>query len=327
MEFIQQSVELLGIAPSSEYEMLQLIERAGRTCYKSEERITKNSCVDFFKMIFNRGHFSVLSHSNIVFRLDFLHSFQATELIRLFRDYLYEQGLFYFRVIQDRQSMYIAGSLRSFIDLFYYETGELQINEIVKACKNGFILYFPVIADILDITISSSYSVSLVPCSEQLNLFKDYRFDLPVVIFKVVTDRGISHEIVRHSTLAFSQESSRYVNYTKDRKGIKYITPYQESLTPNHEIIYHNIEEEYNLLIQEGVKRDFARNVLPNALKTEIVISGRLSYKLNDKHIQGFYKFFKMRCAADAHPRIREIAETMKSLLEEKLEIQKWRFD
>lgn len=152
------------------------------------------------------------------------------------------------------------------------------------------------------------------------------------VTVKVICDRGVSHEIVRHRIASYSQESTRYCNYSKDKfnNQITYIIPlwldipegeYNEVLLNengeffkpieyNYELFnwpenywLHNIfysEKSYKYLTTElNWQPQQARSVLPNSLKTEIVIT----YNLRE-----WRHFFKMRTSKAAHPQMREIA-------------------
>lgn len=121
------------------------------------------------------------------------------------------------------------------------------------------------------------------------------------VTVRVICNRGISHEIVRHRIGAYSQESTRYVNY---KDGIELIE--QPALRDSPEAldiwvgIMERIEEAYGKLIELGVKPEIARDVLPNALKTEIVIT----YNLRQ-----WRHFLIQRLSKAAHPQIRLIAQ------------------
>ena len=96
--------------------------------------------------------------------------------------------------------------------------------------------------------------------------------------FHIICDRGISHNIVRHRIANYSQESTKFSNYTKDRfdNSITYIVP--EDLTKeqidNMLSVYGISEEIYmNLINKEGLKPEIARYILPNGLKTEIIMT------------------------------------------------------
>lgn len=121
---------------------------------------------------------------------------------------------------------------------------------------------------------------------------------------RVVCDRGISHEIVRHRLCAFSQESTRYANYAKDKFGqeITVIRPYFWAVDSEAYGIWEDqmtrAEKAYLGLIEGGASPQEARSVLPNSLKTEIVMTANMR---EWRHI------FKLRCAAASHPQIRQV--------------------
>jgi len=120
---------------------------------------------------------------------------------------------------------------------------------------------------------------------------------------RIICDRGVSHEIVRHRLASYSQESTRYVNYNK--KDVEFIKPcfwnVEESLY-NYNIwenfIKHSAEI-YIKLIENGCSPQEARSVLPNSLKTELVMTCNL---------REWRHFLKLRCSKKAHPQMREIA-------------------
>ena len=122
------------------------------------------------------------------------------------------------------------------------------------------------------------------------------------VTAKIICDRGVSHEIVRHRLGSYSQESTRYCNYTKTG-GVQMIEPFFfEKGSREYDIWLKSMEEAekaYNELIGLGATPEEARTVLPNSLKTEIVVT----YNLRE-----WRHFFHLRCSRGAHPQIREIA-------------------
>lgn len=125
------------------------------------------------------------------------------------------------------------------------------------------------------------------------------------VSIRFICDRGVSHEIVRHRIASYSQESTRYCNYSKDKFGkeITVIKPlFWEEDSNEYKIWYDAMlysEQAYHTLIQMGVKPQEARSILPNSLKTEIVVT---------MNLREWRHFFKLRTASNAHPQMREIA-------------------
>ena len=126
------------------------------------------------------------------------------------------------------------------------------------------------------------------------------------VTMKFICDRGVTHEIVRHRIGSYSQESTRYCNYSNDKFGneITVIKPcFFEENSPKYIAWYtgcKDAEHAYFVLIHEGATPQEARSVLPNSLKTEIVVT---------YNIREWRHFFKLRCSKAAHPQMREVAK------------------
>ena len=120
-----------------------------------------------------------------------------------------------------------------------------------------------------------------------------------------IIDRGISHEIVRHRIAAYSQESTRYCRYSQDKFGneIAVIEPYfflEDDVAYRHwEEACLGAEKSYMALLKAGRSAQEARSVLPNSLKTEIVVT----YNMRE-----WRHFFRLRCDAAAHPQMRQVA-------------------
>jgi thymidylate synthase (FAD) len=123
--------------------------------------------------------------------------------------------------------------------------------------------------------------------------------------FRIVTDRGISHEIVRHRLASYAQESTRYCNYGKEKFGneITVIKPPGVSVLKYTDVRWHNAmldaEKAYFALLHSGLLPEIARSVLPTCLKTEIVMTANL---------REWRHFISVRSTHAAHPQIRKIA-------------------
>jgi thymidylate synthase (FAD) len=126
------------------------------------------------------------------------------------------------------------------------------------------------------------------------------------ITVKFIVDRGVSHEIVRHRIGSYSQESTRYCNYAKDKfdNEITVIEPF--GLTGDAhgrwETSMQEAEQDYMFLISKEVKPEWARSVLPNSLKTEIVCT----YNFRE-----WRHFFNLRTAQAAHPQMRQVAQPL----------------
>ena len=186
MKIVEPSFAILKF-PNGE-DILRLLEMAGRTCYKSEDKITADSAKQFVKMLLGRKHESVIEHESITVR--------------------------------------------------------------------------------------------------------------------IICDRGVSHELVRHRLCSFSQESTRYVSYDKGKFGseITVILPCfwddTDLKLARWQKAMQDAEDAYMSLMAEGASPQEARSVLPNSLKTEVVMTANLR---EWRHI------FKLRTSQAAHPQMREI--------------------
>lgn len=131
--------------------------------------------------------------------------------------------------------------------------------------------------------------------------------------YRFICDRGVTHEVVRHRLFSFAQESTRYCSY---KEAVAFIIPpwlteiqqgeftddeLPSSDAPSRLWLQNMLQQEqvYHQLLQSGWHPQQARSVLPNSLKTEIVITGNL---------RQWRQFFKLRCDKSAHPQMREIA-------------------
>ena len=142
-----------------------------------------------------------------------------------------------------------------------------------------------------------------------------------IISVKFTVDRGVSHEIVRHRMASFAQESTRYCNYSGDKFGneLTFIRP-SFFVGPDRSMSKYGMwchlmdeaEQSYMHLIELGAKPEEARSVLPNSLKTEIVVTA--NYR-EWRHI------FALRTSPKAHPQIREVMIPLMQELREKIPV------
>ena len=128
------------------------------------------------------------------------------------------------------------------------------------------------------------------------------------VTVKFVVDRGISHELVRHRLASFAQESTRYCNYSKDDFGseITFIIPdYLEYKSEGWNIWKESMkqaEDAYFKMLDFGLSPQQARAVLPNSLKTEVVMTANL------REWRHFFKLRALGTTGKPHPQMLEVA-------------------
>ena len=133
---------------------------------------------------------------------------------------------------------------------------------------------------------------------------------------KFICDRGVSHEIVRHRIASYSQESTRYCNYSKDDFGSEitviepcFLVPGTKAYTDWHTLCL-NAEIAYFNMLDWGCTPQEARVVLPTSLKTELVMTA---------NIREWRHFLKLRTSPAAHPQMREVANLLLKALKQKV--------
>lgn len=296
VEIIPQEQGLLGV--------YKQIELAGRTAYKSEDKITEDSAKQFVDMLIGRGHTAPLEHGTIYLKFDTCGIFnQLEERWKKYRNNPYSKVIIY------DWNVYVTTNAR-----VIYEHG--WQDDLKYLCE---------------------------PTEHHKRR----------ITARFTCSRSISHELVRHRTFSFVQESTRYCNYSKSRFGnnLTFIIPtwaklqegeykdlqynsefdrtrvkinnewyvFEEELFneafANHIIdpLYFNFieplyysEQNYLTGLSRGLKPQQMREILPNALKTEVVMTGFES---------DWNGFFKLRCDKAAHPDMQKLANELKELI------------
>lgn len=145
------------------------------------------------------------------------------------------------------------------------------------------------------------------------------------ITVRMICDRGITHEVVRHRIASYSQESTRYCNYAGDKfnnqitvidlaGGFEYDLN-NETDRAKYEVwteAMEQAEQSYFRMLELGATPQEARSVLPNSLKTEIMIT---------MNLRAWRNFFRLRCDSHAHPQMREVANIALQVFKEKLPV------
>ena len=273
MRLIKPSVEIIKQEKYDLLHVFKFIELAGRTCYKSEDKITEDSAKEFVNRMIRSEHGAMLEHGTVYLTIP------NKNISRSLLIYNYEMNP-YSKVIWTNDNVYITTNYRVII--------ENNWNEHLKY-----------------ITAPS-------------------KFHKRRTTVKFICDRGVSHEFVRHRVFSFAQESTRYCNYTKDKfdSELTFIIPcWIKDLKEGNYYAYceyHHSKNDaskrwfdscmsaefvYTNLIEEGWKPQEARTILPNSLKTELIMTG---FDSDWQH------FFELRCAPNAHPQAKELADMLK---------------
>ena len=267
MKLIKPSFSILPQSEGLEG-IYKQIELAGRTCYKSEDKITETSAKEFAVRMIKLGHGAMLEHGTVYLAIPM--TTYAPDAVNTYRDNAYSK-------VND-------------------------CNEFIFTDKYGDKVAAWCVTTNLRVLVEND-------CLEDLEfLCEPTEYHERRYTVKFICDRGVSHEFVRHRVFSFAQESTRYCNYSKDKFGseITYIQPCWEMQKDEEELFLLQLEQaqnSYNALISSGWKAQEARAILPNSLKTELVMTGYIS---DWKH------FFELRTAGAAHPQARELALPLK---------------
>lgn len=281
MKLIESSVQII-----EEKDPYKMIELAGRTCYKSEDKITENSAKEFVDRMIKLSHGAMLEHGTV-----YLTITATSPEVRKYEINPYSR-------VKKISVDGING--RAYITTNYRVLVENKWLDDLK------------------------YQCDPTPSHEKR------------ITVKFICDRGVSHEFVRHRVFSFAQESQRYCNYSKDKfnneltfirptwlniptgdytywdgdwcdiDNMKIQLPSDNGVADNFLWCLNNAGMQYRLLINKGLKPQEARGVLPNATKTELVMTGFES---------DWEGFFKLRCSGAAHPDAKKLADELKLLM------------
>ena len=288
MKLIESSVDIIDIANP-----FIKIEKAGRTCYKSNSEMTEETAKTFFKNLVKRGHYAMLEHTVFVFWVS----------ERLYNDL--------------RGNKYLNFSVEEFKDGSerFLVSGNLRaINE----CGDEFLLSAlgEIDPDLVYVDFTKHHTAFLKDYCEVVDIdqihdiqehaYKKHKH----LTFHFICDRGVSHEIVRHRPCSYAQESTRYCNYSKDKYGreITCIKPanydeWSDIKKFNFCQALGNCENVYLFMLDRGCTPQEARAVLPNALKTEIIMTA------NCEEFDHFFNLRSVGTTGAPHPDMKIVAD------------------
>lgn len=316
MKVIEPSVEIMRTGLETDIIVPeQFIERVGRTCYKSEDKITNDSAVKFVGNLVKRGHEAVIEHWNLIFKTDYDHYERFLDewniLIHNCREHSDERLRPYIRFSEsfdeNRNSRYVvSGNMRAWRDLV---KAYIATFKFLPRYLHGIVRTYPLFFQEYQVYTPEVYFNDILQPIEVKDLNNFERRTHQDVTVKFICDRGVSHEIVRHRVASFAQESTRYCNYSQDKFDHE-ITIVRPSWCDKGNDRYKrwfegclNAENGYFSLLDEGCTPQEARSVLPNSLKTEVVVT---------MNLDGWRHFFNLRCSPAAHPDMKEVADMAK---------------
>jgi thymidylate synthase (FAD) len=233
----KQSHEIIGYCPTDFVGNLRLIEKAGRTCYQSWNKVTNDSCLRFAKKLAESGHFAMIEHSNLVIR------FAGIDYDDLFCDSKF------LTVNSNEIVTWVGGNFRAWMEW-------LGIQNILD----------------LETAVLSHIPYPQTQIVRDLNAIPS---ELKRFTVKFNTSRNNSHELVRHRPASFAQLSQRYVDHTRDMTFILPVHYYNDR-GPAYELWVKGCEiaeKVYKELKQFGESNQQARSVLPNCFGTELIIT------------------------------------------------------
>ena len=284
MKLIKANFNIMEQSPGIDG-VYKIIEQAGRICYKSEDKITEDSAKAFVDRMIKSGHGAVLEHGTVYLKLP---------------------------------------------------TG-LQLSDKYKKNKYSIITLTPGIDPYWAVTTNYRVLVENNWLDDLQYICEPTEYHEKRITVKWTCDRGILAEFTRHRTFSFAAESTRYCNYSKNKfgNGLTFIIPSWIDDIPDNTVL-NGLEETFNFvwsgltkqevklkvseytktflytainselgylnLIENRYKPQQARQVLPNALKTELVMTGFLS---------DWIHFFELRCALSAHPDAQKLAKEL----------------
>lgn len=308
MELTNPSVEMI-----TEKDIYKRIELAGRTCYKSEEKIKEDSAKKFVRAMIKSNHTAMLEHASLVFQVD---SYFVWETIkRCNRRYLNLTECYVPTGYNNQERrLLVSGNIRAINE----SENPFLLEAMVNAGYGDAVYGDPTVATDKEHDVE----VRVVNLIDLENIQREEILNHYYPSFRCITDRAVTHEMVRHRPASFAQESQRYVNYEK-KGGVEFIKPYwYDSASANEKISFkfslQNSEGIYKELIEAGLKPQEARGVLPNATKTEIVMTAPM-YEW-----QHFLNLRYFGTTGAPHPDIKNIAKYIHDYLKDDMLVSKY---
>lgn len=271
------------------------LEACGRICYKSEDKITEDSALPFVTKIAAHGHNSVLEMAAVTLRVNC-----SDEDVK---DFFSIEPKF-FVVDVEEGGLLITGSIRSFREMYKRASENNVVNAMVTllATRDPY-LYEGIYDAVTAKPVDSEVKVVKLSLKKVEQLSDDVFMKHRYVGVKMVVNRAVTHELVRHRPCSFLQESQRYCRYSQDKFGsqVTFIKPmFFEEGSKEFAIWKDAMEytEKLYLELLETSTPQAARTVLPNSCKTEIIMYCNL---VEWKHIMS------LRTPPNAEPSMREV--------------------
>ncbi|MHB8810936.1 MAG: FAD-dependent thymidylate synthase [Desulfobulbaceae bacterium] len=272
------------------------IEFSGRICYKSEDKIDKDSAVPFVSKMAEHGHNSVLEMGVVSLRVRYNEPAMLAELYAAQPRYLQIDA-------QGDNTLLVTGSVRAFREMLMFHPTCRLVLGMTCFLAERHPYFFATIAPDCGFPAQPGLIVSKVRLDEIDQLEPELRLKHRHIAVKFIVNRAVTHEIVRHRPCSFLQESQRYCRYSDNKFGgeVTFIKPmFFAEGTPEYDLWHKAMVETEQLYLQllETSTPQAARTVLPNSCKTELIVYANLR---EWRHI------FRLRTTKAAEPSMREV--------------------
>jgi len=304
-----------------ETDLLKKIEMIGRTCYKSNNLIKEGSAEKFVRGLSTSKHYAMLEHGIVHFyitsrlTMGYLFNHLPEQAYILMNKYTYLTELprntgwlwtmnLRTLVEMSETSNHIKKMTKSLLDKYAFALGikekdepshfDIEYKSIYTLSDNG-------VVDLLDNHFDNAEEFEK-ECNK--HIFRT---------FLLTTDRGVTHELVRHRPCSFAQASTRYCNYSKDKFGneITVIKPLFDENSDAYRIWKQGCEHDektYFDLLNCGCKPEEARGNLPTDLATELIITANL------EEWQHIFDLRYKGTTGKPHPKCKEVIEKVYNL-------------
>lgn len=300
MRIVKPNAVCISDADRTEFEKIEMV---GRTCYKSNDKITEGSAVKFVQGLEKSKHYAMLEHSQIYTVMSKEFAYNLKNLVAICNIKLAEKAIKEGKTtnaigtglhVTDRGNIsYVSGSFRTFLELIAAMIDcnmyERDVIMLLYKLSNKFPELFSLREDTIMTEVDKAeadYAINILNKEGFLAFVKSTEKEaadgilsehiMHTILF--TTDRGVTHEFVRHRPASFAQESTRYCNYAKDKFGneITVIEPMFEIGSERYKIWQEGCENDekiYFKLIAAGCTAQEARGNLPTDVKTDLIIT------------------------------------------------------
>lgn len=322
MKIIDAGYEILDTLNGEE--ILKKIERVARVCYKSEDKITEGSAEKMVRALVKSEHFAMLEHGEAILEVDH-HTYEDLRwVLSELSERCGEAPMLRLTSLKLSRRDIVSGNMRAWLEFFTLCcNNSVGVNTVLFDVFSQM-RYFPIF-EAIQKRLEENEELSYTTGGEVMELFyRDLSYEEMLVHYdftvKFICDRGVSHEIVRHRVASYAQESTRYCNYSKGNVGdVTFIRPcfFTENSVEMDNWVDSCMKAEqlYKDFILIGRTPQEARSILPNSLKTEVVMTANL---------REWRHFLSLRACGSTgkpHPQMLEVAVPLLKELRERVPV------